>query len=277
MSNKKFLKRCTTILAMFIVLAVLLPLNACAKEMTIVVEESEAEESANEPTIVEKSEINIITMTTKASKVWLFLVCDKDIIIDWGDGKVSNANDADRFIDITEQFVFTHDYNDEITSNIVITGNVTWFTCAGIELTALDVSRNTALTRLMCDINQLTTLDVSKNTSLETLECNHNQLTALDVSKNAALTKLECDYNQITSLDFSNNTALCLLSCVGNQLTASALNNLFITLPDYSENDYVGAIYIMDRNPLAEGNPGRLDCDTSIAQKRGWAFRTSKF
>ncbi len=92
--------------------------------------------------------------------------------------------------------------------------------CSQNQLTALDVSENTALKELYCYINQLTKLDVSKNTELTELDCYGNQLTTLDVSENTALTELECDENQLTSLDVSKNTALTYLICGGNQLTS---------------------------------------------------------
>lgn len=86
------------------------------------------------------------------------------------------------------------------------------------KLTALDVSKNIALTYLNCGANQLTVLDVSKNTALTKLNCQGNQLTTLDVSKNTALTNLQCWDNRLTSLDVSKNTALIVLYCSGNQL-----------------------------------------------------------
>ena len=92
--------------------------------------------------------------------------------------------------------------------------------CTDNQLTALDVSENTALTKLNCCFNKLTSLDVSKNTALTILECNANRLTALDVSKNTALTELNCSINELTSLDVSKNTALTELYCNDNQLTS---------------------------------------------------------
>ena len=133
--------------------------------------------------------------------------------------------------------------------------------CGGNQLTSLDVSKSTALTKLWCNNNQLTNLDVSKNTALTKLECYYNQLTSLDVSKNTALTELECGSNQLTSLDVSKNTALKVLNCYYNQLDASALNNLFGTLPKTS-----GEIVVF-------GNPGERDCDQSIAVSKGWSVR----
>ena len=92
--------------------------------------------------------------------------------------------------------------------------------CTDNQLTALDVSENTALTKLNCCFNKLTSLDVSKNTALTILECNANRLTSLDVSKNTALTELNCSINELTSLDVSKNTALTKLYCNENQLTS---------------------------------------------------------
>ena len=95
--------------------------------------------------------------------------------------------------------------------------NILW--CTDNQLTALDVSENTALTKLNCCFNKLTSLDVSKNTALISLSCVCNQLTSLDVSKNTALQILNCNYNQLTVLDVSKNTALTGLKCRNNQLT----------------------------------------------------------
>lgn len=92
--------------------------------------------------------------------------------------------------------------------------------CNENQLTALDVSRNTALKLLYCDQNQLTTLNVSGCTGLQVLSCSINRLTRLDVSKNTALTSLSCYWNLLTTLDVSKNTKLESLACYENQLTA---------------------------------------------------------
>ena len=44
------------------------------------------------------------------------------------------------------------------------------------KLTALDISKNTALTYLYCCFNELTSLDLSKNMALENLLCFKNQI-----------------------------------------------------------------------------------------------------
>ena len=202
----------------------------------------------------EQEPIGIITMTTQASEVRIAGEVIGDISIDWGDGKKSNVNDAYLYDDF-KWSVFNHDYSSTTEHNIVISGNVTKLYCRSSQLIALDVSRSRALTDLDCSSNQLTTLDVSKNAALKQLQCNWNHLTRLDVSKNKALN---------------------ILSCIGNFFSVSALNDLFGTLPDYSKTDNVAAIYISLRNPNAVSNPATLYCDRSIAEKRGWHFRTKR-
>ena len=140
--------------------------------------------------------------------------------------------------------------------------------CQNNELTSLDVSKNTELTRLACGQNQIKSLDLSKNTKMENLHCANNQLTALDVSmmpnlwrlfclnnkltkldvtKNTKLTELNCGENQLTSLDVTKNTKLTELHCGDNQLTSldvsknTALNKLWcfdnqLTSLDVSKN-----------------------------------------
>ena len=101
--------------------------------------------------------------------------------------------------------------------------------CVDCELTALDVSKNTELTRLECWKNELTALDVSKNTKLTRLGCWKNELTALDVSKNTELTSLNCGFNKLTELDVSKNTKLEMLNCRGETLSYMKLTKLDVS------------------------------------------------
>ena len=61
-------------------------------------------------------------------------------------------------------------------------------------------SREGNMTVLYCSSNQLTALNVSSNTALTGLYCSSNQLTALDVSSNTALTQIDCSSNQLTTI-----------------------------------------------------------------------------
>lgn len=171
--------------------------------------------------------------------------------------------------------------------------------CGRNLLNSLDVSRNTELTRLLCYSNQLKKLDFSaNNTELTFLDCHDNLLNNLDVSKLSRLYDLycvgnqittlnlhnniknlncsdnqiktlhvkhtniwhlDCSNNQIESLDMSENTELRSLYIDGNQFTVDALNTLFGILC----NTDVGWIRIAN-------NPGTVDCDRSIAERKGW-------
>ena len=77
------------------------------------------------------------------------------------------------------------------------------------EIKSMDEIRYfTDLKYLFCQLNQLTALDVSNNTALEIFSCRGNQLTTLDLSNNTNLVSLRCDYNQLTTLDVSKNPDL---------------------------------------------------------------------
>jgi len=95
-----------------------------------------------------------------------------------------------------------------------------YFYCAENQLSALDVSENTALTDLDCRTNTLDSLDVSKNAALKNLHCSNNQLGSLDVSNNNQLEILDCQGNQLADLTIGENTSLKVLGCNDNQLSA---------------------------------------------------------
>ena len=203
-----------------------------------------------------------ITLTTAKSEVSLTLripVDSRNLAIDWGDGKKSNISDASWDATVTDtdyrQVHYTYEYSDNTEHTITITGQIMEFDCRNM---------------------QITRLDLSKIKTLKMLDCRNNKLTTLDVSANTALNRLECDLNQLTSLDVSKNISLSLLSCVGNQLSVNALNDLFRSLPHKRGLEYneVGDIFISFRNFGPRDNPGVLDCDRSIAEEKGWFFRT---
>ena len=134
---------------------------------------------------------------------------------------------------------------------------------SSLDITLLDVSSCTALTRLNCSINRLTDLDVSGCTALTWLSCSTNRLTALDVSKNTALTGLSCSFNRLTALDVSKNTALTSLDCRWNLLTSlnasgcSLLKSLEVTGGLYAEesNGTLTSLDVSGCSSLTE-----LDC-----------------
>ena len=217
------------------------PLAVGENNFTVTVAAEDGETEMNYTIMVFREQTPVeepdgIIMTTRASKVVFHVAGSNDITVYWGDGKISNVNDA---IVVGGYFKFSLYHSVETVCNIVITGNVTELYCNSIELTALDVKGNTELTKLYCYYNSLTSLNVSRFPKLQVLHCRDNQLTSLDMSRNSALTELICNNNQITALDVSRNTALKTLSCGGNQFT---------TL-DVSQNAALEGLYI-GRSPL---------------------------
>ena len=143
---------------------------------------------------------------------------DKLFTIHWGDGSFETKTGDGWGQTISHAYADTNNY----TVNIIGNSMDFWsFSCAGGQLSYLDVSKSTALYGLGCSNNQLTSLDVSKNTALSNgLNCSNNQLTSLDVSKNIALQSLGCSNNKLNNLDLSKNTALRFLDCSNNQLNS---------------------------------------------------------
>ncbi|MDP5198576.1 T9SS type A sorting domain-containing protein [Flavobacterium sp. DG2-3] len=93
------------------------------------------------------------------------------------------------------------------------------------QLTTLDLSKNTSLTRLNVDFNVITSLNVSNNQYLTNLSAYYNKISSIDISKNTALTTLDLSYNGITTLDLSNHKALRNLKLLSTQLTSLNLKN----------------------------------------------------
>ena len=219
----------------------------------------------------------VMTMTTSDNYVSFTLKGSGTASIDWDDGSeietVYIVDDA--LLRLSREFSNTN------TRTIAIFGmEITDFRYGGNKLTALDVSRNTALKYLSCGENQLTELDVSQNTALEYLMCYDNQLTALDVSRNTALKYLACWKNQLTTLDVSRNTALTNLDCWNNQLTTLDVSrNTELTRLSVENNQFTAASLNALFGSLQQGNsgeiiiaynPGSADCDPSIAEAKGW-------
>ena len=95
----------------------------------------------------------------------------------------------------------------------------------GLNLTTLDLSKNTELTLIDCSDTKLTTLDTSHNKELRILTCNENpSLTSLNVSGNTELKHLYCSKNALAALDLTNNLELEKLSCGENEFTTLDLS-----------------------------------------------------
>jgi hypothetical protein len=199
-----------------------------------------------------------LTFTPESRGNGFYLAADA-LVVDWGDGTEKESYTKNSWISCR------HTYSDVTKSyTVTITGeNITMFGLDSEKVTSLDVSKCPALLEMSMAFIELTTLDISKNTALTALYFDHAPLlTSLDVSKNIALTDLVIAGGSLTGLDVTNNTALKYLLLYDNQFTAAALNSLFGTL---HSNSIAGgkSIYISN-------NPGTATCDKSIAEGKGW-------
>jgi hypothetical protein len=144
--------------------------------------------------------------------------------------------------------------------------------CSGNNFVTLDLSKNTALTRLglSANNNKLISLDLSKNVMLVQLGLSGgDNLTVLDLSENIKLTKLSIGGTvNLTTLDLSNNIMLTELSFTASGLTAldlsknTALTSLFLL-----SNDAIASLDLSKNIALASlaflGNDGILSLDLS--------------
>ncbi len=143
---------------------------------------------------------------------------------------VSDLTGIEAFVKIT---TLKCGYNHQLT-NIDVSKNIalSHLVCENAKLSTLSLEKNIALIDLSCFGNLISELNLSNNANLSNLSCFSNQLTTLDISKNISLKNLECQNNQLIALDLSKNTILEGLKCGSNQLTVLdvskniALNNL---------------------------------------------------
>jgi len=243
------------------------------------------------PPVTPPGEMQMTMTTTQSGEVEIWLGGSGSATIDWGDGSIKETVTLDHpdYLDEYEFHIllnFSHYYFGASSSHtITITGeNITRLDCE-IQLTSLDVSRNTALQRMDCSYCQLTSLDVSKNTSLKRLYCQYNQLISLNVSNNAQLVFIYCFENRLTNIDVSNCEKLEVLNSWGNQLTSVVLSdkNTELNLVCLSDNQlstdalntvFYSLPYISEMNILTVGNnPGSDFCNRSIAVNKGWDVR----
>ena len=119
--------------------------------------------------------------------------------------------------------------------------NITELQAGQNNLTEIDVSQNTALTKIWVYRNQLTSLDLSSNILMQRISAGGNQLTSLDVtnlpevhtiytwenqistidlSGNPILDRFDISDNLITNIDFTSNSQLTWVRITNNSLTS---------------------------------------------------------
>ncbi|WP_440069376.1 choice-of-anchor D domain-containing protein [Tenacibaculum discolor] len=78
--------------------------------------------------------------------------------------------------------------------------NITEFHAMNNSLTSIDLSQNTAITRLTLRGNNLTALDLSANTALQTILIEQNNISSIDLSNHSSLVSFQCGGNNISTL-----------------------------------------------------------------------------
>jgi Leucine-rich repeat (LRR) protein len=146
-------------------------------------------------------------------------------------------------IECTEATAFTGVINCAMNNISDFTGieafvNITTLSCAGNQLTSIDLSQNTALQILNCNYNQLTKLDLSNNTALTVLGCISNAIDTLDLSNLTSFVSLQCSSNDLHYLNIANGNNS---NQTGNNFNASSNPNLTCIQVDdvnYSTNNW---------------------------------------
>ena len=198
----------------------------------------------------------------------------KKITIDWGDGIINeftpNGIEREFVHEYTNQNFQTVSFVTESITSIsferpLIVGQWQWQ-----DLHELRFGKCVDLKEVRgCSRRSLTVLDIKNAVaSLEILECNNNQLTSLDVSGASKLKRLWCSDNILEELKIKGCTSLTTLWCRRNQLSTSVINQLFNDLPTISADYSISGHGQLD----VSRNPGDVDCDKSIAEKKGWYF-----
>ncbi len=189
--------------------------------------------------------IDSTTFPDNVFREWVELHCDKN-----SDGSLSE----DEILQCTAILV----NNAGITSleGIEFFPYLRELSCNNNNISSLNVSNNTALTRLFCSHNNLNSLDVSNNTALTHLSCNDNSLNSLDLSNNTALKNLFCIGNNLSSLDVHNNTTLAYLNCRNNNLSSLNVSNNTALTYLYCEDNNLSSLNVSNNTALTDLNCG---------------------
>ncbi len=149
-----------------------------------------------------------------------------------GEGVVKIYGDQIRSFDCS----YSASYPVKVTS-LDLTGcpNLYELVCNSNQLTALDLSANTALVKLTANNSAFASgVNLSANTALTTIDFNDAGLPSIDLSANTALTSVKLNNNALGSLDVSANTAL----------TTLYANNTGLTTIDLSANVVLKNLYV---------------------------------
>ena len=149
--------------------------------------EGEASQPEGEKT-QEKQDSDMPKIQSEAALAQLSGEGENGIAVQGAGVTIDNTNFPDaNFRTVVKKF----DTNQDSSLSDTEIAAVKKINCSNKGITNLKgIEYFTSLNILWCTDNQLTALDVSENTALTKLNCSFNKLTSLDVSKNTALTEL---------------------------------------------------------------------------------------
>ena len=135
------------------------------------------------------------------------------------------------------------------------------------NISAIDLTNNTALTSLLAASNNLTGIDLTNNTLLEDLRLGSNHLSTIDVSHLTDLRILQLDDNDLTEVDLSNNPLLEEVRVEANELVSFNMQNGTNTLiNDFSATGNASLNCILvDDVAFAVANFTNIDNQTSFS------------
>ncbi|MEL7570611.1 MAG: InlB B-repeat-containing protein, partial [Eubacteriaceae bacterium] len=158
------------------------------------------------------------------SVVWENTDSNRHILyINWMHPILYGDMDLSNFTALKE---FTLFWENKVNSlNLSNDTALTRVSCETGTITSINLSNDIALVDFSCHHNKITSLDLSSNTILKYLDCSENQLTLLNVDNNPNLEEINCEKNNIGSLNLSNNNKLTELLCDDNKILSLDLSN----------------------------------------------------
>lgn len=199
------------------------------------------------------------------------------LVIRWAETQAVSQDLLIGLEDITMTYEGYYDayiVTGKLTSQTVnVNGDVVYFDCREQEITSLDVSEATNLSRLICHTNLIETLNVSENLNLTSLDCQRNKLTSLDVSKNTKLDYVQCYINQLTSLTICKGVANGYkdISCYRNRLNEAAMTTLIEALPTTTRSK--AELYLQNINESDEFNSNLTNEQITTAKSKGYTVK----
>lgn len=161
--------------------------------------------------------------------------------------KLIKLNLGNKVVDGFETSKYKNNFN---VINLKDYKNLKSLILTDLNLTDIDLSKNTKLTTLDLSYNNIKNMNLYNQLNLEILNLSDNDLENIDLSKNTKLTNLNLADNKLETLDLSKNTKLTNLNLADNELeilnlsanlklTELNISNLKLNDINLSKNEYL--------------------------------------